>query len=94
MAIAAASTNSENPSGKLVDIDGENYLVGMGETDGVKVGDVLTVTAGDVPVQFIVTRVRPRTCDAAWDKKSPAALLDKLSVGQIFTRRPLEKPAP
>ena len=93
---ASANTNSANaaaPTGKLLDIDGESYLIGLGQTDGVQIGDILTLTIDNTPLSFIVTRARPRTCDAVWDKKSPASLLGKLAVGQVLSRRPLEKTA-
>ena len=93
-ATAAASSVHTAPKGKLLDIDGESYLIGLGQTDGVKVGDVLTIALDDkTTARLIVTRARPRTCDAAWDKTVPAALTARVSVGQFATPASVSTPA-
>ncbi len=85
-ATPTASPVHTAPKGKLLDIDGDSYLVGLGQTDGVKVGDILTIALDEkTTARLIVTRVRPRTCDAVWDKTAPAALTARVSVGQLAT---------
>jgi Curli production assembly/transport component CsgG. len=72
----------ESPTGRVIDIDGKTILVGLGDTDGVVVGDILTVTLPKgSTARLKVTRVRPRTCDAVLDPAAPAALRAQIAVG-------------
>ena len=68
--------------GKILDIDGDSILIGLGATDGVRLGDTLTIDLGDGKVASLtVTRVRPRTCDAAFSADVSAALKARANVG-------------
>jgi hypothetical protein len=74
-------------SGRLLDIDGDSALIGLGAGDGIQKGDVLIIAVSDtVRVKITVTRVRPRTCDATIDAMTPATARAKLSAGQIVSR--------
>jgi hypothetical protein len=68
--------------GRLLDIDGDILLIGLGATDGLKVGDTLTLTLSDgQTIRAVTTRVRPRTCDAVFEKTTPAGLRTRVTVG-------------
>ncbi|MDX1933721.1 MAG: CsgG/HfaB family protein [Capsulimonadales bacterium] len=84
---ADASSASPGISGRVLDIDGDCALVGLGATDGVRQGDSLLISVTDtVQVRATVTRVRPRTCDARIDPDIGVALQARLSAGQVVTR--------
>jgi hypothetical protein len=71
------------PAGKILDIDGDLILVGLGASDGLKVGDTLTVALPDgSALALTVTRVRPRTCDATWDAAATVAQKAGVAIGQ------------
>ena len=68
-----------NGVGRVIDVDGDSVLVGLGAEDGVKVGATLeATTAHGTKLHLIVTRVRPRTCDAGF-----APNTNSLNRGQI-----------
>lgn len=85
-ATLVAAPDATAPSsrlGRILDVDGDTLLVGLGATDGLRLGDTLAVTLGnDRKVRAIVTRVRPRTCDAAFDKEAPGDLRTLVAIGQ------------
>lgn len=94
-------TASESAAGRILDIDGPSLLVGLGATDGVAVGDVLTVEvpggkpgASPVVARLKVTRVRPRTCDTLFLAATPAALRARVAVGMDARRQAGSAPAP
>ena len=63
--------------------DGDTLLIGLGAADGLRLGDGLVVALEDGrTVRAVVTRVRPRTCDAAFDKDVPADLRALVATGQ------------
>lgn len=81
---AASEEASKNatPTGRILDVDGDVVLIGLGATDGLKVNDTLTIVLSDgVKVKLLVTKVRPRTCDATFTPTETAALRAKVSVG-------------
>lgn len=86
-AVLSASANGEasktaSLSGRILDIDGDTVLIGLGATDGLKLNDTLTVALPDgVVVSLVVTKVRPRTCDAAFAPSATAIQRAKVSVG-------------
>ncbi|MBC8141549.1 MAG: hypothetical protein H7Y38_08925, partial [Armatimonadetes bacterium] len=53
-------------TGKIIDVDGDTVLIGLGTNDGLRVGDTLVGTGASVGLRLQVTRVRPRTCDAVF----------------------------
>ncbi len=70
------------PAGKILDVDGDQLLIGLGASDGVTVGDVLRVRLESGGwLKLIVTRVRPRTCDAQLADGEDRTLRGRLSVG-------------
>lgn len=75
-------------SGRILDVDGGQILIGMGQTDGIKLGDTLQIRLpdGKTTVRVVVTRVRPRTCDAAFSTSLPALLRARVAVGQAASR--------
>jgi hypothetical protein len=83
-AVSAAPTAAV--AGRILDIDGDTLLVGLGAGDGLALGDALLVKLGDgdsaPTVRLVVTRVRPRTCDAVFDKAAPAANRARVTIGQ------------
>ena len=75
------------PPGRVLDVDGDTLLIGLGATDGLRLNDTLVVTLEDGRrVRAVVTRVRPRTCDAAFDKDAPADLRALIAIGQTAQR--------
>jgi hypothetical protein len=69
--------------GRLLDVDGNTLLIGLGASDGLAAGDGLLVTLADgQKVRVIATRVRPRTCDAVFDRAVPVAVRARIAVGQ------------
>lgn len=71
------------PVGRLLDIDGDTLLIGLGAGDGIKAGDLLRVRLpDDRSIRVVVTRVRPRTCDAAFEKDAPSDLRAVVAIGQ------------
>jgi hypothetical protein len=69
--------------GRLLDVDGDTLLIGLGTSDGLKAGDCLLVALADgQKVRVVVTRVRPRTCDAVFDKAVPVGTRARVAVGQ------------
>ena len=85
----ADAAPASNTSGRILDVDGDVLLVGLGAGDGLKIGDVLLLKvspdANPKTVRLVVTRVRPRTCDATFDKTTPAALRTHAIIGQSAT---------
>lgn len=78
---------SSSPSGRLLDVDGDTLLIGLGTGEGVKIGDALLVRLPDGrTVRALVTRVRPRTCDATFDKNAPGDLRLLVAIGQTAVR--------
>jgi hypothetical protein len=73
--------------GRLLDVDGDSLLIGLGTGDGVKLGDTLLVTlpSGQI-VRVVTTRVRPRTCDATFAHVVPNTLRSRVAIGQTVTR--------
>ena len=83
-----SSPNAPN-AGKILDVDGDTLLIGLGAGDGLKVGDALTVTLeGGIKVRAAVTKVRPRTCDAQFDKSATPAKRAHVLTGQTAMRQP------
>lgn len=79
---ATAAAVPATPAGKILDVDGDLILVGLGTSDGIRVGDTLTVTLTDgATLRITVTRVRPRTCDATWDASATVTQKAGMSVG-------------
>lgn len=76
-------------AGRVLDVDSDGALIGLGAGDGLRVGDALVVTlestAGTTAavkfVRLIVTKVRPRTCDAEFAANAPAVLRARVAVG-------------
>ena len=79
--------------GRLLDVDGDTVLVGLGVGDGVQKGDSLLVSLSDtVQVRVIVTKVRPRTCDALIAASTPMTQQARIAVGQVVTREKTKSP--
>jgi hypothetical protein len=79
--VTVAPTVATPVRGRVLDIDGDSVLVGLGATDGIRLGDALTVTLpGGASTAVVVTRVRPRTCDCEFGKAAPAALRAKIAA--------------
>ena len=73
--------------GRLLDVDGDSLLIGLGAGDGIKLGDTLRIMlANGKTVRVVTTRVRPRTCDAAFAPDAPQALRTRAAVGQTVTK--------
>jgi hypothetical protein len=82
------SAHTAPVGGRILDIDAGQVLVGLGQTDGVRLGDTLLVDiGGGQTVALVTTRVRPRTCDCAFSKAAPAALTAKVAVGMTAARQ-------
>lgn len=84
----ASLSASEPPiKGRLLDVDGDSLLIGLGAGDGVKLGDTLLVTLAEGrTVRVLTTRVRPRTCDATFAAAVPVSLKSRTVTGQTVTR--------
>lgn len=89
---APVAANSAPVAGRIFDVDGDTLLVGLGAGDGLVLGDTLLVriggggsNGGAQIVRLVVTRVRPRTCDATFDKSAPAGLRARVVIGQTAT---------
>lgn len=81
--LAPSAADPPAPSGRVLDVDGDILLIGLGAGDGLKLGDTLRVTLdGGRTVRATVTRVRPRTCDARFDPEAPADLRALVTAGQ------------
>ena len=89
LAVPAAPINSPTVlTGKILDVDEETLLIGLGAGDGLKVGDALTITLeSGVKIGVLITKVRPRTCDAAFDKSATPAQRTRVIAGQRVTRK-------
>lgn len=85
---SAAPIPPAAPGGRILDVDGDTVLVGLGATDGLAVGDALLVTLpdGEGTVRLVVTRARPRTCDAAFDADAPVSLRARVEVGMTAAK--------
>lgn len=72
--------------GRLLDVDGDSLLIGLGAGDGIKLGDTLLIAlANGKTVRVVTTRVRPRTCDAAFAPDALPALRTRTAIGQTVT---------
>jgi hypothetical protein len=80
--LPVAESVRAQPIGKVLDVDGEQLLIGLGASEGVFVGDVLRVRleSGEW-LRLTVTRVRPRTCDAVLADGEDRTLRGRLSAG-------------
>jgi Curli production assembly/transport component CsgG len=68
--------------GTVIDLEASSVLVELGSMDGVKPGDVLLVRFPDSTVlRLIVTKARPRSCEAAFEPETSAAVRSKLTAG-------------
>jgi hypothetical protein len=86
-----ADASEPDKGGKVIDIDGETVLVGLGASDGVKVGDILEIsTATGTKVRVTIRRVRPRTCDASFVSGTLPANRIKVQIGDVA--KPVVKP--
>lgn len=87
--VATGDTPAPSSIGRILDVDGDVLLVGLGAGDGLKVGDVLLLKTGGgtgaKTVRLVVTRARPRTCDATFDKTAPANQRALIATGQTVT---------
>jgi hypothetical protein len=87
---ATGDAPAPSAAGRILDVDGDLLLVGLGAGDGLKVGDVLLVKIGEgtgaKTLRLVVTRARPRTCDATFDKAAPANLRALVATGQTVTQ--------
>ncbi|MBC7804927.1 MAG: hypothetical protein H7145_02135 [Akkermansiaceae bacterium] len=78
-------------TGKVIDVDGETVLIGLGASDSVKVGDVLQiVTAAGTKLRVSIRRVRPRTCDATFVASTNPAHRIRVQIGDVV--KPVAKP--
>ena len=69
-------------SGRVIDVDGDSVLVGLGAGDGVAVGATLeAVTAQGTRLRLVVTRVRPRTCDAGFAPDANPLYRGQVKIG-------------
>ena len=83
----APNAPNTTATGKILDVDGDTLLIGLGAGDGLKVGDVLTITLeGGIKVRAAVTKVRPRTCDAQFDKSATPAQRARVLTGQTAVK--------
>lgn len=75
-------------AGRVLDVDGDQVLIGLGQVDGLRVGDRVLVTLPDgrTTVALVANRVRPRTCDAIFEKSVSAGLRAKVVVGLAALR--------
>jgi hypothetical protein len=82
--VSSPAPSATAVTGRILDVDGDQVLIGLGQTDGLKIGDTLSITLedGKTTVRVVATRIRPRTCDAIFDKSSLASLRAKVAVGQ------------
>ena len=81
-AVVAIAPPVVGVNGRVLDVDGDLILVGLGQTDGLKVGDTLVVTTdGGQKIRLTVTRVRPRTCDATVAKSATPPTGAKVVTG-------------
>lgn len=70
--------------GKVIDVDGETVLVGLGASDNVKVGDILEITtATGTKLRVVIRRVRPRTCDATFVASTNPAHRSRVQIGDV-----------
>lgn len=94
VATATTENTSPNPApvegkevatgGKVIDVDGETVLVGLGASDNVKIGDILEITtATGTKLRVVVRRVRPRTCDAAFVASTNPAHRSRVQIGDV-----------
>ncbi|GAB4451687.1 MAG: hypothetical protein OHK0029_01310 [Armatimonadaceae bacterium] len=84
-------------SGKILDIDGKTVLIGLGASDGIQEGSLLTVTLPDgAVVRLTVKRVRPRTLDAVFSDDATVSERAKITVGMaaVFGEAPVSPAAP
>jgi hypothetical protein len=80
-------TTSNEVTGRILDLDSDLVLIGLGESDGVQLNDTLIVTLSDgTTVALKVTRVRPRTCDATFTEDVSVAVRTKVTAGMAVTR--------
>ncbi|MEI6432878.1 MAG: hypothetical protein WCP07_11895, partial [bacterium] len=90
-ATSASSISVETPptaSGKVLDVDNDTLLIGLGGGDGLKVGDILIISLEDKSkVQVSVTKIRPRTCDAIFAVSVSSRQRAQVATGQMVTRR-------
>ena len=85
---AESTAHNASNSGRILDIDGDQVLIGRGQTDGLRLGDTFTVEVGDgQTVALTTTRVRPRTCDCVFAAPVSAALTAKVAVGMMAVAR-------
>lgn len=78
----AAKVQEPLTRGTVLDVEGGTVQIGMGASDGVKPGDVLLVRFPDSSVlRLIVTRVRPRTCEAAFEPETGATVRARVTAG-------------
>lgn len=78
----ASDAHASSPTGRLLDVDGLVLLIGLGQSDGVKLGDTLRVATSDgQTVEVTVTRVRPRTCDASFAADTSLSARTRVQVG-------------
>jgi hypothetical protein len=100
--VAVASSDAETPgtapaenkepetTGKVIDVDGETVLVGLGATDRIQIGDVLEIaTETGTKLRVSVKRVRPRTCDATFVAGTNPAHRIRVQIGDVV--KPLAK---
>ncbi|MGC4044672.1 MAG: CsgG/HfaB family protein [Armatimonas sp.] len=80
--LPAAESVKAQPAGKILDVDGDQLLIGLGASDDVAVGDTLRVRLeSGAWVKLTVTRVRPRTCDARLKDGEDRTLRGRLVTG-------------
>lgn len=73
-------------TGKVIDVDGDTVLIGLGAGDGLRVGDTLTGTGDNAGLRLRVTRVRPRTCDAVFAPDVPKTSRPPIKIGDAVKR--------
>ncbi len=80
--VGASAAAESVARGTIIDTDTESVLIGLGSGDGVKLGDVLLVRFPDNTVlRLIVSKVRSRSCDAAFEPETSAQVKTKLTPG-------------
>lgn len=85
-AIAAPIPSADTAqTGKVIDVDGDTVLIGLGAGDGLRVGDTLVGTGANA-LRLTVTRVRPRTCDAVFAPDVPKASRPAIKIGDAVKR--------
>lgn len=80
--LPAAEPVKAQPAGKILDVDGDHLLIGLGASDGVSMGDTLRVRLENGTwAKLTVTRIRPRTCDATLKDGEDRTLRGKFVAG-------------